>query len=285
MSYGHRMASLKRLHASLTRPGPHRVLRGDLAYAGLAGVVYTPTSGYRLPAVAFGHDWLTGAQRYAGLLEHLASWGIVAVAPDTARGPVPSVLDLAADLGRALQIATEVRLGPGRISVDADRIALAGHGFGGSAAVFAAAASSVKPAAVAAIFPAITAPPAEQAAAGLNVPGTIFSAPDGPTALRSNAVELAHAWPTATLRVISKASAAGLPQGRRLTGFFGLPTSDRRTQRRVRALLTGYLLAQLAGEKAYRQFADPTVQLPRTETLDALPEPVGPEEKIAALFG
>lgn len=278
------MASIKRLYTTLTRPGPHRVLRGDLAFAGLAGVVYTPASGYRLPAVAFGHDWLTGAGRYAGLLEQLASWGIVAVAPDTGRGLAPSVLDLAADLGRALEIATEVRLGPGRISVDPGRLTVAGHGFGGSAAIFAAAGLSVKPKAVASIFPTVTTPPAELVAATLDVPGVIFSSPGDPKALRSNAIELAHAWPAARLRVIGKASAAGLAQGRRLTGFFGLPTSDRRTQRRVRALLTGYLLAQLVGDKTYREFADPESRLPHTETLDTLPEPLSPEAKIAALL-
>lgn len=278
------MASIKRLYTALTRPGPHRVLRGDLAYAGLAGVVYTPASGYRLPAVAFGHDWLTGADRYAGLLEHLASWGMVAVAPDTGRGLAPSVLDSAADLGRALEIATEIRLGPGRISVDRRRLAVAGHGFGGSAAVFAAAGSPVTPKAVASIFPTVTTPPAEQPAATLEVPGVVFSSPGDAKALRSNAIELAHAWPAATLRVVAKASAAGLPQGRRLTGFFGLPTSDRRTQRRVRALVTGYLLAQLAGDKTYAEFTDPQVRLPHTEALEALPEPASPEERIAALL-
>lgn len=278
------MASIKRLYTTLTRPGPHRVLRGDLAYAGLAGVVYTPESGYRLPAVAFGHDWLTGADRYAGLLEHLASWGIVAAAPDTGRGLAPSVLELGADLGRALEIATEIRLGPGRISVDRNRLAVAGHGFGGSAAVFGAAGSAVQPKAVAAIFPAVTSPAAELAATTLDVPGVVFGAPGDPKTLRSNAVELARAWPSATLRVITKASPAGLAKGRRLAGFFGLPTSDRRTQRQVRALLTGYLLAQLVGDKTYAEFADPQVQLPRTEVLDELPEPVSPEEKVVALL-
>lgn len=282
--YGHQMASIKRLYAALTRPGPHRVLRGDLAYAGLAGVVYTPASGYRLPAVAFGHDWLTSAEHYAGLLEHLASWGIVAAAPDTGRGLAPSVLDLAADLGRALEIATEVRLGPGRISVDRDRLAVAGHGFGGSAAVFAATTLSVQPKAVAAIFPSTTTPPAEQAALTLDVPGVVFSSPGDPKELRSNATALAHAWQTSTLRVVDKVSPAGLPQGRRLSGFFGLPTSDRRTQRRIRALLAGFLLAQLVGDKTFRDFANPQVHLPKTKALDALPEPVSPEEKIAALF-
>ena len=83
MGYGRRVAGTKKLFAALTRRGPHRVLRGDLAFAGLPGVVYTPESGFNLPGVAFGHEWLTAVDRYAGTLEHLASWGIVAAAPDT----------------------------------------------------------------------------------------------------------------------------------------------------------------------------------------------------------
>lgn len=282
--YRHRVASIKQLFSGLTRAGPHRVLRGDLAFAGLPGVVYTPEAGFGLPAVAFGHDWLTGTDRYTRLLEHLASWGLVVLAPDTERGLVPSVLNLAADLGRSLDIATGVRLGPGRISVDAARLGVVGHGFGGSAAVLAAARMSAKPRAVAAVFPAVTTPPVEQAAATLDVPGVVFSAPGDPKTLRSNAAEIAHAWPAATVRVIGKASAAGLAEGRRLTGFFGLPTSDRRTQRRVRALLTGYLLAAVADDRTYRSFADPTVQLPGTDALDHPLESAAPEAKVAALL-
>jgi dienelactone hydrolase len=282
--YGHRVASTRKLFGALTRRGPHRVLRGDLAFAGLPGVVYTPDAGFRLPGVAFGHDWLTGVARYCGLLEHLASWGIVAAAPDTERGAAPSVLNLAFNLGTTLDIATGVRLGPGNISVHPDKLAVAGHGFGGSAAVFAAAGMPARVKAAVAIFPTVTAPPAEQPAGKLDVPGVVFSAPGDPKRLRSNALELAGAWEPATLRVIRRAQPAGLPKGRRLTGFFGLPTSDRRTHRRVRALLTGYLLAVLAGDKTYRDFADPQLRLPGTEALEHPLEPATPEEKIAALL-
>ena len=79
----------KSLAQQLSRRGPHSVLRGDLALAGQPGVVYTPAEGFGLPAVAFGHGWLTGTSNYVKLLEHLASWGIVAAAPNTERGPVP----------------------------------------------------------------------------------------------------------------------------------------------------------------------------------------------------
>src|ERR1700747_1545805 len=173
LSYGSPMAGTRKLFSALTRRGPHRVLRGDLAFAGMPGVVYTPDSGFNLPAVVFGHDWLTGVDRYARTLEHLASWGIVAAAPDTERGLVPSALNLAYDLGTALDIVSGVRLGPGQISVHPAKLGLAGHGFGASAAVLAAAARLAQsapaqsangarfvPKTVVALFPAVSAPAA-----------------------------------------------------------------------------------------------------------------------------
>lgn len=287
MRYRQRVArtrKLRKVFAALTRPGPHRVLRGDLAFAGLPGVVYTPEAGLNLPAVAFGHDWLIGVERYSRLLEHLASWGIVAAAPDTERGLAPSVLNLAFDMGTALDIAAGVRLGPGKISVHPTKLGLVGHGFGGSAAVFAAAGMPDKPRAVAAIFPSVTTPPAEQPAKTLSVPGVVFSAPGDAKALRSDAVRLSRAWDAATLRVVSKAQSGGLAEGRRLTKVFGLPGAHRKTQKSVRALLTGYLLYALGRDKTYREFADPEVQLPRTDVVERALTPATPEEKIVALL-
>lgn len=278
------MASARKLVAALTRPGPHRVLRGDLAFAALPGVVYTPEAGLNLPGVAFGHDWLTGVDRYSRLLEHLASWGIVAAAPDTERGLAPSVLNLAFDLGTALDIAAGVRLGPGKISVHPNKLGVIGHGFGGSAAVFAAAGMKVKPKAVAAIFPTVTSPPAEKPAGTLNVPGVVFSAPGDAKKLRSNALDLWRAWDMATLRVVNKAQPSGLAEGRRLTTVFGLGGPDRKTQKVVRALLTGYLLYALGGDKTYREFADPDAQLPRTVAAEQAATLVTPEEKFVALL-
>jgi dienelactone hydrolase len=278
------VARIRKLVAALSRRGPHRVLRGDLAFAGLPGVVYTPEAGLNLPAVAFGHDWLTGTARYSGLLEHLASWGIVAGAPDTQRSLAPSVLNFAFDLGTALDILAGVRLGPGDISVHSAKLGVVGHGFGGSAAVFAAAGMQDKPAAVAAIFPTVTNPPAEQPAATFKVPGLILIAPGDPKSLNSNALALAAAWDTATLRIVGKAEPGGLVEGRRLTKVFGLAGPHRRTQRKVRALLTGYLLFALGGDKTYRDFADPDVKLPGTDQMDAEAPPVALEEKIVALL-
>jgi hypothetical protein len=278
------VARTRKLVAALSRRGPHRVLRGDLAFAGLPGVVYTPEEGLNLPGIAFGHDWLTKAGNYSGLLEHLASWGIVAGAPDTERGLAPSVLNFAFDLGTALNIVSGVRLGPGKISVHPAKLGVAGHGFGGSAAVFAAAGMPNKLAAAAALFPAVTSPPAEAPATTLRLPGLILTAPGDPQSLTSNALSLSHAWEAATLRIVSKAKPGGLVEGRRLTKVFGLASPHRRTQRTVRALLTGYLLYTLDGDKTYRDFADPDAHLPKTDPLDPEAAPVALEEKIVALL-
>jgi len=277
------VARIRKLVAALSHRGPHRVLRGDLAFAGLPGAVYTPEAGLNLPGIAFGHDWLTGTARYSGLLEHLASWGIVAGAPDTQRGLTPSVLNFAFDLGTALDIVAGVRLGPGNISVHPAKLGVVGHGFGGSAAVFAAAGMRAKPSAVVAIFPTVTGPPAEQPAATCKVPGLVLTAPGDPKTLNSNGLALSRVWDTATLRIVSKAKSGGLVEGRRLTKMFGLAGPHRRTQRSVRALLTGYLLYTLGGDKTYRDFADPDVKLPRTDRVNEAP-PVALEDKIVALL-
>ena len=283
MGYGHRVASTKRLFKTLTRRGPHRVLRGDMAFAGLPGILYTPESGMNLPGVAFGHDWLAATGRYAGTLEHLASWGIVAAAPDTETGVAPSVLNLAFDLGTTLDIITGVRLGPGKISVHPTKLAVVGHGFGGAAAIFAAAGMPVKPKAAVALFPSVTRPRAEQLAATLRIPGLVLTAPGDPMTLRSNAVEVARSWTSATLRTVD-VKPGGLIEGRRLARVVGLPGADRQTQKYVRALLTGYLLYVLTGDKTYRDFADPQAQLPKTQPADPNADPVDLEDKVVALL-
>jgi dienelactone hydrolase len=279
------VARTKKLFKALTRRGPHRVLRGDLAFAGLPGVVYTPESGMNLPGVAFGHDWLAGAFRYHGTLEHLASWGIVAAAADTETSVAPSVLNLAFDLGTTLDIIAGVRLGTGKISVHPTKLGIVGHGFGGSAAVFAAAGMPVKPKAVVALFPTVTKPAAEEPAVSLQVPGLVLSAPGDPMTLRSNAIELARVWKTSTLRTVNKAKAGGMIEGRRLARVVGLPGADRSTQKVVRALLTGYLLHTLTGDKAYRDFADPEADLPKAPVVDPFADdPVHLEDKVVALL-
>lgn len=278
------MASTKGLFARLTRRGPHRVLRGDLAFAGLPGVLYTPESGLGLPGVAFAHDWLTPAGNYTRTLEHLASWGIVVGAPATETTLAPSVLNLSYDLGTTLDILTGVRLGPGQISVNPGKLGVAGHGFGGSAAVFAAAGLGGRLRAAAALFPTVSRPDATAPAAGLSTPGLILGAEEDTSSITASTLELAAAWEAATLRIVKKAAPRGLAEGRRLQSFAGLPGSDRRTQKTVCALLTGYLLFTLTGDKTYRAFADPEDDLPRTSLPSEEFVAGTPEEKFVALL-
>ncbi len=297
------MAREKKLFSALSRRGPHKVLRGDLGFAGIRGVVYTPDSGLHLPGLAFGHDWLTGVEHYTGTLEHLASWGIVTAAADTERGLAPSVLNLAADLDAVLRVISSVRLGGGDISVDPERLGVAGHGFGGSAALFAAStreriggaastregitgAASTREGikAAAAVFPSVTKPSAEAAAASVRVPGLVLATPDDATSLRTDALEVAAGWDSAVLRVVDHAKTSGLAEKRGLRRLAGLPGSSTRTQRAVRALLTGFMLFTLTGDKKYRQFADPAARLPHCHPPDADAPPVTHEDRIVALF-
>jgi len=254
-------ANPKSLAKKLTLRGPHTVLRGDLALAGLPGVVHTPAEGFDLPAVAFGHGWLTGVARYSGLFEHLASWGIVVAAPDTERGPVPSAIGLSADLLTALDVCTGVRLGTGRISVHSHRLALVGHGMGAGAAVLAAARREV--AAVAALYPSPTSPPASAAAARIDAPGLVLVGEKSLGSMTSDAVAVTRAWGgDASLRMVDDADDEGMVEGRRLLGALGFGGAERRTQQRTRALLTGFLLHRLTGDKAYADFSDPETVFP-----------------------
>ncbi|EME18142.1 poly(ethylene terephthalate) hydrolase family protein [Rhodococcus triatomae] len=253
----------KNLVTRLSKRGPNPVLHGDLALAGLPGSVYTPAEGFALPAVVFGHGWMTSAARYRETMIHLASWGLVAAVPDTRRSPVASPLALAADLRSAADIVAGVRLGPGMISVAADRVAFAGHGMGAGAAVIAAAEHGSP--AVAAIFPAPTAPSAETFAARQSGPALVLAPARDLDSMNCNARSLAAAWGGQTiLRSVDKASAGGLLEGRALLGALGLGKSERGTQRVTRALLTGYLLYHLTGDTEYAPFATPDVEIPHT---------------------
>ncbi|GAA4477788.1 alpha/beta hydrolase [Rhodococcus olei] len=266
----------KNLASRLSKRGPHPVLRGDLALAGLPGTVYTPASGFSLPAVVFGHAWMTSTERYRDTLIHLASWGIVAAAPDTQRSPIASHLALAADLRSAAEICTGVRLGSGKISVAPDRVAFAGHAMGAGAAVIAAAEHGSP--AVAALFPAPTAPPAEKYAAHQSGPALVLAGAEDIDSMNCNARSLAEAWGgQVILRSVDKASGSGLTEGRALFGALGLGGPQRRTQHVTRALLTGYLLYHLSGATEYAPFATPGVEIPHTTLVSEEAETEGPD--------
>ncbi|MFH5206623.1 dienelactone hydrolase family protein [Antrihabitans sp. NCIMB 15449] len=259
--------SVKSLVSELASRGPHRVQRGDLALAGQPGAVFTPSEGLGLPAVAFAHGWMSGVDNYLSLLQHLASWGIVAAAPNTERGPFPSHLALATDLQTTLDICTGIRLGHGDISVHPDKLAFAGHGMGAGVAVIAAAQRPV--AAVAALFSAPTAPKSEAIAPKITAPALILAGATDISAIDSNAKDLAAAWGgEAVLRSIDKASGNGLLEGRRVLGALGVGKAEKTTQKTARAILTGFLLYTLTGDKKYSDFAEADSSIPKTQLVD-----------------
>ncbi|MGZ3142183.1 dienelactone hydrolase family protein [Lentzea chajnantorensis] len=241
----------------LSRPGPHPVLRGDLALVGLPGVVFTPATGLGLPAVAFGHGWMQPVRRYHGLLRHLASWGVVAAAPAVERGPLLSARVLSANLLTTLDICTGVRLGTGDISVDPTRLALAGHSMGGGAAVLAAS-SSPKVRAVVTLAATETRPSALDAARSVSAPGLHLAAGEdriAPPVGHSEAIATAWGGPV-QLRLLPKASHLGFTEGRHWSELMLDGRGERGAQKIGRAFVAAFLLRVLLGERAYDSLLD-----------------------------
>jgi dienelactone hydrolase len=251
----------RQLFAELSRPGPHDVLRGELALVGLPGVVSTPRSGLGLPAVVFGHGWLQPSHRYHGLLRHLASWGIVAASPGTQRGPLPSHRLYAADLHTALDVCVGVRLGDGDISVDPKKLGLAGHSTGGGSAVLAAADDD-RVRAVATVSAAEVRPSALEAAERCHMPGLhLIGGRDliAPAAGHGEAIAEAWAGPV-TLRSVPKATHLGVTEGRHWSQLLLDGKPERSTQRATRALLTAFFLVHLGGERKYLPLLENSVR-------------------------
>ncbi|MFC4001509.1 dienelactone hydrolase family protein [Prauserella oleivorans] len=258
----------KQLLEDLSVPGPHEVLRGDLALVGLPGVVYTPRDGLNLPAIAFGHGWLQPPGRYRELLRHLASWGIVAAAPATQRGPLPSHRLFAADLRTTLDVVTGVRLGPAGISVDPRKLGVAGHSTGGGAAVLAAAAEGephIK--AVATFAAAQTLPPASAAARLVQQPGLHLVADDDLVApAKGNAEAIAQEWAgPVQLRTLPKSSHLGVTEGAHWSQLVLHGKPHRATQRTVRALFTAFFLTHLTGTDTYQPLLDADLKAAKLE--------------------
>ena len=276
--------SAKQAVADLARPGPHEVLRGELALVGLPGVVFTPASGAGLPAVAFGHDWLQPTHRYHGLLRHLASWGIVAAAPDTERSPFASHGRLAHDLRTALGVCSGVRLGgsvrAAAVSVDPQRLGVAGHGMGGAAAVLAAAVpvadtrvqaadepywevgGGVSIRAVGTVALSESHPSAHEAARAVHAPAShIAFGKDLAAPPAAGAEPVATAWAgPCSLRTLKKASHMSVVEGRHWSDLLLDGKGQSAVRDTVRALLTGFLLHRVAGDETYADLEEGAVK-------------------------
>jgi dienelactone hydrolase len=244
--------AVRRTAEELSRPGPHAVARGDLSAAGMPGVVFTPRTGFGLPAVAFGHGWLQPTSRYVELLRHLATWGVVAAAPGTQRGALASHSQFATDLRTALDVCTGVRLGDGDISVDPAKLGLVGHGMGGGCAVLAAATEH-RCRAVVTLALAETLPSAVAAAGGCTMPGLhVAGEKDQVAPAVGHAGPVARAWAgPVQLRMLPKAGHLGFTEGPHWTDVLIGSGPETTTRRLSRALVTAFLLHHLTGVIEY----------------------------------
>ncbi|MEJ5997545.1 dienelactone hydrolase family protein [Corynebacterium sp. H130] len=255
--------------SKLSKRGPHRVLVGDLEYAGISGKVYTPAEGKGLPAVAFGHDWMTDIKRYHATLRHLASWGIVVAAPNTVTGFVPNHRGFAADLETSLQILTGVKLGAGNVTVAPGKIGLVGHGMGAGCAILAAAGREhVK--AVAALYPSATSPSCEDAARSVQAPGLVIGETERDFVNSGHPVKVAANWAGAcTYREIDGAKQSGFTEFSLARVAAGIGRPQTAVQELTRGLLTGFLLHRVAGENKYAAFSDATATAKKVTSYNA----------------
>lgn len=267
---------LKNLVPRLSKRGPHRVLIGDLDFAGIPGRVYAPAEGKGVPGIAFGHDWRVGVEYYHATLRHLASWGFAVAAPDTEKGLAPNHRGLASDLESALQILAGVRLGNGNVTVQPNDLYLAGHGMGASAAVLAATGRaprdavkdySPKPtiAGVMAVFPSDTSPSAYDAAKHVSAPGLVLAAGRFGEMPMGDAKRMAAQWKgDVVYRELDKARSSGFHEKYVRNLLLGLGRPQFSQQELVRALMTGFVLAD--HKSKYKAFRDNSAELKHTIT-------------------
>ena len=233
----------------LTHLGPHEIAAGELTEIGLRGIVFAPQTGPRVPVVVLGHGYLQPVDRYAPLLQFLASWGFVAAAPATEGGLLPSHAGLALDIARTADRLAETKLNNGRVTVDPGRIAVIGHGIGGGAAVLAAAAGAVPVRATATMFASATSPSAVAAAAGVATPGLHLVGSADTVATRDTGGEaIARAWGgPVQLRRIRGATHLSVVAGRHFTSTLLGDRGSRAVRRAVATTVTAFLLLHLGG--------------------------------------
>jgi len=249
--------------------GPNRVAIGDLAPAGLPGLIFSPTSGRRLPIIAVGHGWLQSAERYSDTMRYLASWGMIVVAPNTHRSLFSSHQGLALDMSRALRMVAYGDLGAGRVRGDLRRLGVLGHSTGGGAAILAAAKDDgIK--AVVTVTAAETRPSAIEAAGRVEVPSLHLIGSKDDMAESDGAKIARSCTGPAQLRMVKGAGHLGLSEGKSfLNGIIGAD-SDKRLQQVTRMLASAFFIRHLTDAD---QLADELENKIKGTTLEDLADP------------
>jgi dienelactone hydrolase len=210
----------------------------------MPGLVFTPTSGRRLPVVAIGHGWLQSAERYADTMRYLASWGIIVVAPNTHRSLFSSQQGLALDLSRALRLVAQGNLGEGRVRGDLRRMGVLGHSLGGGAAILAAAKDD-QIRAVVTVTAAETKPSAIEAAGRVEVPSLHLIGSKDDMAESDGARIARSCTGPAQLRMVKGSGHLGLAEGKSfVNGIIGAD-SDKKVQQVTRMLASAFFIRYL----------------------------------------
>ncbi len=272
----------KKMIPSVQRPtleyfayhGPHRVAIGDLSAAGMPGLVFTPTSGRRLPIVAFGHGWMQSVDQYADTMRYLASWGIIVVAPNTHRSPFSSHQGLALDMSRALRLVANGELGEGRVRGDIRRMGVIGHSTGGGAAVLAAAKDD-QIRAVMTVTAAETRPSAIEAAGRVEVPSLHLIGSKDDMGEADGAKIARSCTGPARLRMVKGSGHLGLAEGKSfINGIIGAD-SDKRVQQATRMLASAFFIRYLTDAE---QLADEMDDKVKGTTVESLEDPDTPSK-------
>lgn len=126
----------------------------------------------RFPAVSFGHGFLQAVSQYQSTCEHLATWGMLVIAPESEGGLTPNHGSFALDLRHALTYLEQRDAEPSEDlyqRIATDRFALSGHSMGGGASMLAAAQDG-RVRIVANLAAAETSPSAVAASAAIRCP-------------------------------------------------------------------------------------------------------------------
>jgi dienelactone hydrolase len=226
------------------------------------------------PVVAFGHGYQTGVDAYESTLAHLASWGIVVIAPRSGGELFPSHAAFAADLLSALDWVVTTAGSPDGDwpggPVDPGSLGLSGHSMGGGAALLAAAGGAGRRGAprdgairtVATLAAAETDPSAISAAAGIGA-STLFVAASDDTVTPVGAHQrpmFEAAAGAAQLRTIPGAGHCGFLDQETpiLLLVCGEVAIGAEEQRRItRGVLTAWLRTELTADRAFVDLAWP----------------------------
>jgi len=135
-------------------------------------------SGGPYAVIAFGHGYLQDPEMYESTLEHLATWGFLVVAPESALGLFPNHRRFADDLRSSMDHMTAENDDPeSRFFgvVDPEAFGLSGHSMGGGCSLLAAADEGPRLRAVANLAAAETNPSAIAAMPDVVAPVSLIS--------------------------------------------------------------------------------------------------------------